>query len=177
MVAQALACVIQQPFYIFSDQIHLYVNSSSGFIVPQNRVLVSIRDNRYANASRSPIAAARSRFTREPSCNIPRLLRDKVSGDKSHQNPSGSTVAAVRQTPFTAMLAPAFVSSSTVRHCTFILLPAAAMVPTSSMIPVNTSLLHVGFHGKFIRRNAMQLHAVEPNRIGAPQAARSTRYR
>src|ERR1700687_165031 len=107
--------------------------------------------------SRSPTAAARSRLTREPTRNIPRLLRDRVSGDRSHQNPFGSTVTAVRQTPLTAMLAPAFVSSSTVLHSNFIRLPATAIVPSSSTIPVNTLFLHVGFDGEFIRRNAVQL--------------------
>src|ERR1700675_4605644 len=120
---------------------------------------------------RSPTAAGRSRFTCEPSPSALRLVRAKVSGDRSHQNPSGSTLAAVRQTPLTAMLEPSLVSASTLRHCTFMRAPAAPIVPTSSTIPVNTSLLHVSFHRELVRRNGMQFHSRESDGIAPVQAA------
>src|SRR5215472_14544240 len=120
--------------------------------------------------SRSPIAAGRSRFTCEPSPSVPRLVRATVSGERSHQNPSGSTFTAVRQTPFTAILEPSLVSASTALHCTFGRRPPALITPTSSTIPVNTSLLHVSFHGELVGRNGVQPHAVELDGIAPMQA-------
>src|ERR1035438_10608338 len=99
------------------------------------------------------------------------------------------------------MLDPGQASSSTVRHSTFMRAPGCAMVPTSSTIPVNitamppsprgaemslgtarksaraTSLDDVSFHGEFIDRNGMQLHAMEADGIFAALPARAAHHR
>src|SRR5579871_4944572 len=123
---------------------------------------------------RSPTAAGRSRLTLEPAPSAPRLVRARVSGDRSHQNASGSILAAVRQTPFTAMLDPSFVSARTVLHLTCILAPAIPIVPASSTIPVNMSTLQVSFHREFVGRNGMQRDAIELDGIPAMQPAGSS---
>src|SRR5579862_7876452 len=123
------------------------------------------------------MAAARSRFTGEPSTRAPRLVRAKVSGERSHQNPSGSTFAAVKHTPLTAMLEPSLVSANIPRQFTFMRAPAVPTMPTSSTIPVNTSLLHVCFHRELIRRNGMQLYPRELDGVVPVQASRASGHR
>src|SRR5580698_5808386 len=127
--------------------------------------------------NRSPTAAGRSRFTIEPSCNAPRLVRESVSGDRSHQKPSGWMPTAVRQTPFTAMLAPSFMSSSTRRHWIRIRAPAQATAPTSSMIPVNILFQNITFDCEFVGRDGMQPHLVQLDGVGTPQPPRSAGHR
>src|SRR3954447_18183106 len=96
---------------------------------------------------------ARSRLTGSPACADPRLLRRRVSAITSVlQVPppsSGRTSVTVRQTPLTEIESPSATSSRTVRarisrraasDCS----SRTSRVPTSSTIPVNTSLPPVG---------------------------------
>src|SRR5580704_6084321 len=84
---------------------------------------------------------------------------------------------AVRHTPFTEMLAPSFMSSRTRRHWMRIRDPAAATVPTSSMMPVNKLLHHVSFHREFVGWDGMEPHAIELDGVGAAQPAGAAGHR
>src|SRR5580693_6600096 len=108
-----------------------------------------------------PAASGRSRFTREPTRRSPRLLRRSVSGARSAPNESGCKSAAVRHTPFTAMLAPSVRSLITVAQRTRRRAPADSTTPSSSMIPVN-----IAFHGEFIRRYCVHGDVVNANGVG-----------
>src|ERR1035438_3421013 len=114
--------------------------------------------------------SGRSRLTREPGRRSPRLLRFSVSGARSAENESERSSAMVRQTPLTAMLAPTAASPRTVAQRMERREPAAATVPSSSIIPVN---IKVSFDGEFVGRNGMDGDVVDPNgvRTAAPPDA------
>src|ERR1700680_1022113 len=56
--------------------------------------------------TRSPSCSARSRLTVAPVSRLASVVRCRVSGMTSAQNPPAVTAATVRQAPFTAMLSP-----------------------------------------------------------------------
>ena len=94
-------------------------------------------------------AMARSRFTFEPVFSCPRLLRRRVSGMTSAVKWSSPMRTTVRQTPFTAMLSPMAVPSSTLDAVSssshrFGAWFSRRTVPISSTIPVNISMTPFG---------------------------------
>src|SRR3990172_4267947 len=118
---------------------------------------------------------ARSRFTRAPGRNDPRLLRSRVSGERSAEKDSALISRAVRQTPLTAMLSPSWsfgpsVVANAARARKTSLAPpegseprfSSATVPTSSMIPVN--IVQVSFDGK-VRAECVVANAMDRQRI------------
>src|ERR1017187_4605869 len=123
--------------------------------------------------SRPEGESGRSRFTREPARRSPRLLRRRVSGARSAEKESGPGSAAVRQTPFTATLAPVAVPAMPVAPRSLSRAPAApatidSTVPSSSIIPVN---IQVSFHREFVGRNLVYRHAMNAYGVGpAPPA-------
>src|SRR5450432_3563989 len=148
---------------------------------------------------RRPVGeSGRSRFTREPGRSAPRLLRRRVSGARSAENPSGRGSTAVRHTPLTLMLAPAAVSAITVDARTFRRAPAgwgwsASTAPSSSIIPVNirvaslsepglngpllhghllhVTLLHIPLHCEFVWRYGVDGHIPDADGVHAAAPA------
>src|ERR1019366_9384248 len=112
--------------------------------------------------------SGRSRLTREPARNSPRLLRSSVSGARSAKNESVRSSAMVRQTPLTAMLEPTAASPRTVAQRMERRVPPFTTVPSSSIIPVN---IKVSFDGEFVGRNGMDGDVVDANGVGAAAAA------
>src|SRR6476619_4882671 len=85
---------------------------------------------------------ARSRLTGEPTVSVPSVERSRVSGDRSAEKELGDVFNAVRQTPFTEIESPSFVSAATSEHAIFNRMPCSsfsseAMRPSPSIIPVN----------------------------------------
>src|ERR1039457_2578696 len=108
--------------------------------------------------------SGRSRLTREPGRRSPRLLRWSVSGARSAEKPAERSVAAVRQTPLTAMLEPTAASPRTVEQRMERRDPLVTTTPSSSIIPVN---IKVSFDGEFVGRNGMDGDVVDANGVGA----------
>src|SRR4051794_17400508 len=103
--------------------------------------------------SRVCALTARSRLTGSPACTLPRLLRRRVSPITSVLQvlPPSSvrTSVTVRQTPLTEIESPSATSSRTFRarisrRAASDWSSRTSRVPTSSTIPVNTSLPPVG---------------------------------
>src|ERR1035438_7643225 len=129
--------------------------------------------------SRPEGESGRSRLTREPARRAPRLVRRKVSGATSAENALGRGSTAVRQTPFTAMLAPAAVSAMTVAQRTRSRAPVpptviSSTVPSSSIIPVN---IHVPFQSEFVWRNLVYGDAMDADRVRPAPPADAPRQR
>src|SRR5687768_13125894 len=92
---------------------------------------------------------ARSRLTRDPGARLPRVVRSSVSCETSAENPSAPTSRAVRQTPLTAMESPSAVPAAVTVAPILTREPppvstADRIVPSSSIIPVNTDGLEPG---------------------------------
>src|SRR5262249_20830467 len=98
----------------------------------------------------------------------------RVSGARSAEKESGWMSRAVRQTPFTAMLAPSVRSERTVAQRTRRRDPAVTTAPSSSMIPVNIFLQRC-FYGAFGRGDRMDPKVVEANGVGAAAASDASR--
>src|SRR5258708_7172900 len=125
--------------------------------------------------SRVAGVTGRSRFTRDPGARSPRLLRRKVSGERSAANESGLRSNGVRHTPLTAMLAPSVRSSSTAAQRIWRRLPAVTTVPSSSTIPVNI-FLQPCFDGKFGRGNRVDADIAKADCVGAAAASDPAGY-
>src|SRR5512132_3644848 len=95
--------------------------------------------------SSSPTRSARSRLTRAPAPRPPSVVRATVSGTAVAWNTPSWTRSTVRQTPFTATLAPGSGSAPNPERIASrsppAALPTRSTVPTRDTMPLNTMLL------------------------------------